>query len=230
MTSTHRQISDISIIIPTLNEEDNIGVLASHLAGAGCEIVVVDGGSTDNTVALALSAKFKVLQSIPGRAHQLNLGATEARGAILLFLHADTLLPKNFAPAVLRALENEGCTAGAFKLAIDDGSRAMRLIAWCANIRSKLLQLPYGDQAIFTSKEHFKTLGGFPDLAIMEDFVFIQNAKKLGRITTLHEHVTTSARRWQRKGVFRTTMINQVVVLGYFLGIPPERLALLYDR
>jgi rSAM/selenodomain-associated transferase 2 len=230
MTSTDLKLSDITIIIPTLNEEQNIGSIADTLQGTAGEIIVVDGGSTDRTVLFARMRKLRVEQSTAGRALQLNHGASCAGGKVLLFLHADTRLPKNFAPPLLMALAEHDVIAGAFSLAIRDAGPALNFIALCANLRSRLLQLPYGDQAIFVRKEQFLRLGGFPRLPIMEDYLFIKKAKTLGRIRTLPEKVTTAARRWQRLGIVQTTLINQLVVLGFALRIPPERLASLYRR
>lgn len=230
MTSTDLKTSDISIIIPTLNEEQNIGAIADTLQGTAGEIIVVDGGSTDRTVLFARMRRIRVEQSTAGRACQLNHGATCAGGKVLLFLHADTQLPKNFAAPVLHALAERDVIAGAFSLAIRDGGPGLRFIALCANIRSRCLQLPYGDQAIFIMKEQFVRLGGFPQLPIMEDYLFIKKAKSLGKIRTLSERATTSARRWQRLGIVRTTLINQLIILGFALHIPLERLASLYRR
>lgn len=230
MTSTHQPTSPISIIIPTLNEEDNIAALAHNLAGLTGEIIIVDGGSQDGTVEVAAQHSFKVLHSPPGRGIQLNIGAAAASGAILLFLHADTRLPENFEKPVMEALNNPGCVAGAFRLAIDTPTPAMRFIAFCTNLRSAWLQMPYGDQAIFIKKETFVRLGKFAETPIMEDYIFAGKIRKAGKIILLQDHVTTSARRWRRLGLLRTTLINQLVVIGYHLNVPVERLARLYRR
>jgi rSAM/selenodomain-associated transferase 2 len=230
MTSTDLKTSDISIIIPTLNEEANIDAIADTLPGKAGEIIIVDGGSTDRTILFARERKIRVEYSAAGRAAQLNHGAACAVGSVLLFLHADTRLPEDFATAILQTLAGNGVVAGAFSLAIRDAGPALRFIALCANIRSRTLQLPYGDQALFITREQFVRLGGFPQLPIMEDFFLIKKAKKLGRICTVPEQVTTSARRWQRLGVVRTTLINQLIILGFALRISPERLASLYRR
>jgi rSAM/selenodomain-associated transferase 2 len=230
MTSTDLKTSDISIIIPTLNEERHIGAIAEGLVGRAGEIIVVDGGSSDRTTTLARERGLRVEQCPAGRAAQLNHGAACATGRVLLFLHADTRLPKDFATLLLEALSRGNVIAGAFSLAIENAGPALRFIACCANIRSRLLQLPYGDQAIFITREHFDRLGGFPALPIMEDVLFIRKARDSGRIAILPQCVTTSARRWQRLGVVRTTLVNQLVVLGFFLGVAPERLASLYRR
>jgi rSAM/selenodomain-associated transferase 2 len=230
MTSTDLKTSDISIIIPTLNEEQALAGLAEVLSGYAGEIIVVDGGSHDATAAVARALGFHVEEGPAGRALQLNQGAACAKGRVLLFLHADTRLPHDFAPSVLETLTRKDTVAGAFSLAIENAGPLLHFIACCANIRSRLLQLPYGDQAIFLLKEHFDRLGGFPQIPIMEDFCFVRKAKALGKIHTLKDKATTSARRWQRLGVMRTTLINQLVILGFFLGVRPERLRSLYRR
>ena len=230
MTSTPLKTSDISIIIPALNEEDNVPLLAKNLEGSDCEILLVDGGSTDATAELARKSSFTVITSRPGRGYQQNAGAVQANGKILLFLHADTRLPNNFANTVVQTIANGKYLAGAFSLEIEKPTPAMRFITVCANLRSRLFQLPYGDQAIFVERDAFLKLKMFPELPIMEDYVFIKKAKRHGRIAVLNDAVITSARRWQRLGVIRTTLINQLVVLGFFLKISPERLALFYRR
>ncbi len=230
MTSTPLKTSDISIIIPTLNEEANIKLLPQNLRPRVGEVIVVDGDSQDDTIGAAREKGFQVFSTSSGRASQLNLGIMHSSGSILLFLHADTLLPENFGPPILNTLKHNHIAAGAFGLSIRDASATMAFVAHCANIRSRLFELPYGDQAIFIKKETCHKVGCFPSLPIMEDYVFIKKVKKLGQVHTLPLKVSTSARRWQRLGVIRTTLINQIIVLGYSMGIKPETLASLYRR
>ncbi len=230
MTSTDLKTSDISIIIPTLNEESSLVGLARTLQGKVGEIIVVDGGSSDGTLTLARNLGFKVEQSLPGRAVQLNRGAACATGKIMLFLHADTRLPEDFTKPILETLARKDVIAGAFSLAIENAGSGLRFIAFWANIRSRFLHLPYGDQAIFLLKDQFYRIGGFPELPIMEDFCFVRKAKAMGRIHILRDKATTSARRWERLGIARTTLINQLVVVGFLLHIPPKYLRSLYRR
>ena len=230
MTSTRLKTSEISIIVPTLNEESNIDALAQNLAGTGVELLLVDGGSSDGTVAAAEQRGLRVVSSERGRGKQLNTGAAAAKGQILLFLHADTRLPPGFADMVVTALTPPAVAAGAFKLAITDPTFSMPLIAALANLRSRLFRLPYGDQAIFLLREKFFAHGMYPELPIMEDYVFIREIGKKGDIVILDEYALTSSRRWRNLGVFRTTVINQLVIAGYHLNIPLERLASLYRR
>lgn len=222
--------SDISIIIPTLNEEENIDKLAKGLSSTDCQVIVVDGGSSDKTCEKIIYYGYTLVKSKPGRAFQLNLGANEARGDILLFLHADSELPANFQGAIRTLLQKEECILGAFSLGIQNPTLPMRFIAAMANFRSNFLHLPYGDQAFFLRKNDFFSLGKFPEIPIMEDYVFVKTAGRKGKVRTLPQKVYTSARRWQRLGVLKTTIINQLVVAGYHLGISPERLRSLYRR
>lgn len=228
MTSIRLTTSDISVIIPAVDEAPHIGRLAGQLTGQAGEIILVDGGSRDETARLAGERGFTVYTSRPGRAAQMNLGASRSRGAILLFLHADTRLPPDFGEQAATALTDERTALCAFALEIDTDNPVLRLVAAAANLRSRLAGLPYGDQALSLRRETFFGLGGFPDLPIMEDFVLVRAAARRGRIRTLPAAVRTSARRWQRLGILQTTLINQFVVAGFKLGVPPEKLASLY--
>ncbi len=221
----------ISIIIPTLNEEDVLGKTLARLQDRkNCEVIIVDGGSSDTTLALAQKAGCKTISSDKGRAKQMNLGAAEATGEVLLFLHADTLLPNDFPGLILEAVNRPNVAAGAFSLAIDSPAKSLATIAFWANLRSRFLHLPYGDQALFSHRTMFSAIGGFPEMEIMEDFLFIKKMKKKGAIIILPEHAITSARRWQNMGIVRTTLINQLIVCGYALGVPPAILAKWYRR
>lgn len=221
----------ISIIIPTLNEEKTLGRTLVPLKNKkDCEIIVVDGGSSDTTVSLAEGAGLKIMTSPRGRSRQMNTGGAAATGEVLLFLHADTLLPDNFTQTISDILTKPKIVAGAFSLGFDSEAKSLSFIAWAANLRSRFLQLPYGDQALFTSRKCFNDIGGFPDIEIMEDFVFIQRLRKKGRIAILPEKAITSARRWENFGILRTTLTNQLIVSGYKLGVRPTTLAKWYQR
>ncbi|MBW4543598.1 MAG: TIGR04283 family arsenosugar biosynthesis glycosyltransferase [Symplocastrum torsivum CPER-KK1] len=221
----------ISIIIPVLNEANTINaVLARILGASNVEVIVVDGGSQDETVALAQSVGVKVIAVTSGRASQMNAGAAVATGSILLFLHADTHLPPAFDTLVRQVLQNTGAIAGAFELRIDAELWGIRVIEKMVNWRSRFLSLPYGDQAIFLQASIFKEIGGFLNLPIMEDFELMRCLKRYGKIAIVPAPVLTSGRRWQKLGVVRTTLINQLIIIGYFLGVPPAKLARWYRQ
>ena len=219
----------IAIIIPTLNEEKRIPLLKQLLPQV-TEVIVVDGGSNDKTVQIATDIGLSVLHCSNGRGAQLNTGAAAAQSSILLFLHADTSLPMEFPKRINDCLQQHNTVAGAFSLGTKDNSFLLKMICLGANIRSRLLQLPYGDQSLFIRKTDFESLGGFPELPIMEDYIFVQMAKQKGKVRTLPQTVITSARRWQKLGAVKTTVINQLVILGYRFGVSPEKLASFYRR
>jgi rSAM/selenodomain-associated transferase 2/rSAM/selenodomain-associated transferase 1 len=221
----------ISIIIPALNEAATIDRTLSNLEGVdNLEVIVVDGGSIDETAALAGSCEAKVIQSNPGKAIQMNTGAAAAAGEILVFLHADTLLPEGFRHQIVSALNQQGAAAGAFRLSIDSPAAGIRFIEFMANLRSRFLRLPYGDQALFMKKSLFDEIDGFPEMQIMEDFSLIRRLKRKGKIVIVPNAVATSARRWLHLGVFKTWLINQLIIIAYYLGLPAERLTRLYRR
>ena len=222
---------NISVIIPAINEADNIAnTIESIGPGDKKEVIVVDGGSNDDTVGIAKSLGARVINSLPLRARQMNQGASEATGDVLLFLHADTRLPEKFEEFVLNSFKQPGTVAGAFELRIDSDIPALRLIERLANWRSRCLKTPYGDQAIFILSRVFHQVGGFPDIHIMEDFELIRRLRKQGEIATLPVPVSTSPRRWQNLGILKTTLINQLVIATYFMGVAPEVIARRYHR
>jgi len=222
---------NISVVIPALNEAENIAeTLLSIGHGSHIQVIVADGGSQDHTVSIAESLGAKVIHALPPRSQQMNEGAAEADGDVLLFLHADTRLPKNFDRVVLDSLAQPGIAAGAFELRIDAPTPGLRLIEHMANWRSRYLKTPYGDQGIFMLTRVFHEAGGFSDFPIMEDFELIRRLRKKGNIITVSAPVLTSSRRWQNFGILKTTLINQIIVIAYYLGIPPKTFARLYRR
>jgi len=221
----------ISIIIPTLNEANVIGETIIRLPKSEqVEILVVDGGSRDGTDEMARKLGARVLSTAPSKAGQMNAGAAEARGEVLLFLHADTRLPEKFEEKVLTAAACRGFCAGAFTLGIDSPDWGMRFIELAANWRARIFKMPYGDQALFVSRKLFLEIGGFADYPIMEDFELVRRLKKKGKIAILPDSVKTSPRRWQNLGVLNTWLLNQIILVAYFIGIPPRRLAFWYRR
>ena len=221
----------ISIIIPTLNEAGQIEETISKIpTSPAVEIVVVDGGSSDGTAEKARESGVRVLSTGSSKAEQMNAGAAAAQGELLLFLHADTCLPEQFEKKVLATMAREGVSAGAFTLGIDSQDRGLRFIERVANWRARFFKMPYGDQALFVSRQLFLEIGGFADYPIMEDFELVRRLKKMGGIVILPESVKTSPRRWQNFGIFKTWLLNQIIVGAYFIGIPPQRLAFWYRR
>lgn len=225
---TDLKTSVISIVIPALDEEKYIGATLACLAGVpGVEIIVADGGSRDATLRIAASFGVRIVSSSPGRARQMNAGADAAIGDIFLFLHADTVLPPGFATHVRHAMSGGGCI-GAFQLAIDAPGAAFRIIEKAATWRSRLLGLPYGDQALFLPARLFERTGGFPEIPILEEVVLLKALQGKAPLRIVSAPATTSGRRWHRRGIVKTTLLNQMIVLGYFLGVSPHRLAVWY--
>ena len=219
----------VSVIIPTLNEAIVIGRVLDRLQPADAiEVIVADGGSLDDTREIAAQAGARVMEVCGGRAAQQNAAAAAAKGRILLFLHADTLLPNGYADMIRLALARPATVAGAFRFKTDDSRVAMRLIEWTTNFRSTVFQWPYGDQGIFIEKRVFDEMDGFASIPIMEDFEFVRRLRRRGTIITLSEAAITSAQRWQQLGVTRTTMINQIMIAGFLSGVSIKQLNRLY--
>lgn len=221
----------ISVIIPARNEEAALpATLAALAPEAVHEVIVADGGSDDATVALARRLGATVVASPAGRGRQLNTGAAAASGEILLFLHADTLVPAGFAAEVRQVLSAPRVIAGAFRLGIAGRAPALRFIAFFANLRAQCGQLPYGDQGLFLRATDFRDCGGFAELPLLEDVDLICRLRRRGKIRLAAGAVCTSARRWQQLGILRTTWRNLLVLLGFLLGLSPDRLARWYRR
>lgn len=220
---------DLSIIIPTLNEAECIGQTLSGLVGQpGVEVIVADGGSQDRTVAVATAAGATVIRAPLGRGSQQNAGARAAQGRVLLFLHADTRLPEGFAAHIRETLAQPGIVAGAFRFAIGAEGWRFRVLEHCANWRADWLGLPYGDQALFLPAARFQAMGGFREVALLEDLELVLRLRKMGRLALLASPALTSPRRWQRLGIVRTTVVNQLILLGFFCRLNPGRLTRWY--
>jgi hypothetical protein len=218
----------VSVIIPALEEEAEVASAVRSARDDEAEVLVVDGGSRDATVRRAAEAGARVVTGPPGRALQQNRGRSEAAGRVLLFLHADSRLPEGYAGAVFRTLLQAGTSAGAFRFRTDGSGPAMRLVEGMTNLRSRWFRLPYGDQGLFLRPERFDAVGGFPEVPVAEDLLLVRKLARRGRIRIADRWVITSARRWQRLGVIRTTLINQVILLGSLAGRSPETLFRIY--
>jgi len=219
----------LSIIIPTLNEAGNIELLLGDLAGSDCEIIVVDGGSSDGTVELVTPLVTHCLHSLPGRATQLNAGAAAASGDLLLFLHADCRLP----PAALSALLDSATTDpgwGRFDIRLSGSHPLLRLVEKMMNLRSRITGIATGDQGIFVSRRWFTQIGGYPAIPLMEEIALCRTLKRIGPPVCLRAVITTSSRRWEHNGVVRTILLMWWLRLAYFCGVSPQRLAHWYGR
>ena len=219
----------ISVIVPALDEAAEIGAtLASlrPLRARGHEVVVVDGGSTDGTPEIAAPLADRVVKAEPGRASQQNAGAEAARGGVLLFLHADTRLPEGADALVLGGLARSGRGWGRFDVRLAPGRHPLlKVIAFNQGLRSRLSGIATGDQAIFVCRDWFRRAGGFPLIPLMEDVALSRALKRLGPPLCLREKVTTSSRRWERRGVVRTMVLMWRLRFEYWRGADPAVLA-----
>ena len=222
-----------SIVIPVLHEQEHIHACLKRLGTQGFtdsrQIIVVDGDPEGGTINLIRNGDVLCLRSAPGRALQMNAGAAVAEGQILLFLHADTALPRRALEKISHIMTAREYVGGAFDLAIDSDSLFLRYIARRASFRSRLNRIPYGDQAIFIDRVYFEGLGGFKEIPIMEDVDLMRRIKKNRQeIHIFRDRVMTSPRRWEAEGPLYTTLRNQLLVLFYYLGVSPETLSRFY--
>jgi len=221
----------LSIIMPALDEGEEIGAALdalSPLRALSVEVIVVDGGSHDATIQRARLRADHVLKAPRGRALQMNAGAEAAHGDVLLFLHADTRLPDAADHLVLDGLARSGRVWGRFDVTIAGGSPLLAVITWFMNLRSRLTGIATGDQAIFVQREVFRSVGGFPAIALMEDVAFSKRLKRVGRPLTLPQRAVTSGRRWETHGVLSTILLMWRLRLAYFFGADPDTLAKRY--
>ena len=218
----------LSIVVPVLNEADCLGqslerLFAHSWISDHCEVIVCDGGSTDNSLEIASAYPCRVLQGEPGRALQMNLGAAAARGRRLLFLHADSALPGDldagFAPAA---------SWGFFRLRLSGEASVFRVIEAAVNLRRRITRVAGGDQGLFFEREFFLSLGGFPDIPLMEDVAVCKSARRLARPIIIASPVHSSSRRWHDNGVFKTILLMWSLRLAYWLGVNPAKLHRIY--
>jgi rSAM/selenodomain-associated transferase 2 len=221
----------ISIIIPTLNEEAHIKntvLPLQYFRKKGHEIILVDGGSMDSTREIGEELADKIILSAPGRAKQMNLGALNATGDVLLFLHADTMLPENVDSIIVDNIDNE-LVWGCFTLHLSGERYIFRVIEYFINLRSKYSGIATGDQGIFITKKLYKLVEGYPDFPLMEDIAICQLLKSNSKPVFLGDHLVSSSRRWEEKGVFKTIILMWKLRLQYWLGVAPDKLAKMYE-
>lgn len=222
----------LSIVIPVLDEAELIEASLTRLAplrARGVEVIVADGGSSDDTVLLARPLADLVIAARRGRASQMNAGAQRARAEVVLFLHADCIVPANADTLVSSALAGSAHAWGRFDVALRGRHPALPVIAALMNARSRLSGICTGDQAIFVTRTAFAAVGGFPAIALMEDIAISKALKRIGRPLCLRHKVCASGRRWERQGALRTIMLMWRLRLAYFLGADPRRLAAIYE-
>lgn len=221
----------VSIIVPALDEAASLApTLAAASAAGPYELIVVDGGSRDRTRDIAAAHGCRVLASPSGRAIQMNSGAAAATGDVLLFLHADTLLPPDGVAEMIRALSRAGTVGGRFDVHLDGAEPIFRLIETLMNLRSRLTRIATGDHALFVRRSVFERLGGYAPIPLMEDVEFSARLKRCGRVACLQSRVRTSVRRWRHGGPWRTIFRMWWLRARYALGASPARLAQRYAR
>lgn len=219
----------VSIIIPVLNEPAAINRVIEHTIHA-CgnydhEIIVVDGSETKDTLEAVSTPDVVKLSSPKGRALQMNAGANHSKGEALLFLHADTYIYSSSLPEIFSAFKDPDVVGGAFDIRFDESSAFFSFLALTANLRSRTTRIPYGDQAQFFRKNYFIKIGGFKDIPVMEDVEIMQRVKKDGKkIHISAEKITTSARRWRKNGLIRTTLNNHITRILYSFGVSADNL------
>ncbi|MBL8070290.1 MAG: TIGR04283 family arsenosugar biosynthesis glycosyltransferase [Nitrospira sp.] len=236
----------IAVIIPVLNEARGIGHTLSRTATLGFdELVIVDGGSSDQTCAVVesqtvhlqnrpcsgpapTSPTIRLLKAPAGRARQLNAGAAASRCEVFLFLHADTQLPSNARQAIATTLSDQACVGGRFDVRFDSPRPIARLVGHMMNLRSRWSGIATGDQALFVRREVFERIGPFAEIPLMEDIEFSRRLKRAGRLAPLHHQVVTAFRRWERNGPVRTILLMWTLRFLYWIGVSPDRLQHFY--
>jgi rSAM/selenodomain-associated transferase 2 len=220
---------NISVVLPVLNEEQSIrGTLQSLIRLTPYEIIVVDGGSRDRTLEICKEFAVDVMHAERGRARQMNVGARRASGEVLLFLHADTRLPQSALNDIAAALSDSRYLGGRFDVELEGAHWMLKIVGTLINYRSRATKIATGDQALFVRREVFERMGGFPDIPLMEDIAFCRALKRLGALAWLRSRVITSARRWERDGVWRTIFKMWSLKVCYLAGVSPMRLKRFY--
>jgi rSAM/selenodomain-associated transferase 2 len=221
----------LSIIVPMLNEAAQLPDLLTHLRALqheNCEVLLVDGGSSDDSIKIAIAAGFHLLHSTCGRAAQMNEGAKHAQGDLLLFLHADTRLPKDAYTIVCAAACSNQFHWGRFDVVISGKSALFKMISWCMNKRSRFTGIATGDQAIFVTRRLFEAVGGFPNQPLMEDIELSTQLKKISFPACLPQTVITSGRRWETQGIWKTIFLMWQLRFAYWCGLGATKLTRFY--
>ncbi len=221
----------ISIIIPVLNEQRRLPGLLQSLQAArrqGHEVLLVDGGSTDDTLECARGLVDRVLHSRCGRARQMNLGARHASGELLWFLHADVIVPNDAVSLCCAQAEGNGLLWGRFDVRLTGRGAGLRMVEWLMNLRSRCTGIATGDQGIFVTKRLFRHVGGFEEIPIMEDIALSKRLKQLARPLAVRACLLVSSRYWERRGLWTTILLMWWMRFSYFIGISPQRLARWY--
>ena len=223
----------LSIVIPCLNEARSLRGTLESVAGArsrGAEVIVADGGSSDETVAIARAGADRVIVAPRGRASQMNAGAAIAAGDVLLFLHADSRPPAGFDRRIAEGLDRSGRDWGRFDVRIEGRHPLLPLVSLLMNVRSRVTGIATGDQALFVRRAVFEAVGGFPPIALMEDVALSRTLRACGRPLCLHERTATSGRRWDDRGFFTTVLLMWRLRYAYWRGADPQELAQRYGR
>ena len=222
------EVPRLSIIVPVLNEADGLdqclsGLFAQPWVRRHCEVIISDGGSRDDSLAIAARYPCRIETGASGRALQMNRGAAAARGRLLLFLHADSALPDDFGERL-----ESGAEWGFFRLRLHHAAAIYRIIESAINLRSRITRVAGGDQGLFFRREFFHSLGGFPMIPLMEDVAICKKARKLAQPGIIESRIVTSSRRWQENGVVKTILLMWSLRLAYWLGVSPDRLHRIY--
>ena len=220
----------ISIIIPLYNEEAVLPRACAQLRefSSEAEIIFVDGGSADRCTEFA-SHYGKVLRGKKGRAAQMNYGAAQAGGGILLFLHADTIISTDTLEMIERKIMEDGYVGGCLTQRLDNNTLIYRLIEWQGNARARITKEFYGDQGIFVKKDVFESMGGFPEVPIMEDVFFSRKLRTIGKTIVLPNKIMVSARRWEKNGIIKTALLFNLIILLFWLKAPLSNIKQLYE-
>jgi rSAM/selenodomain-associated transferase 2 len=215
----------IAVVIPALNEAAAICGAVRSATAPGIELIVVDGGSVDETRSFAQSAGARVLLSEPGRGRQLQAGVAATKGDPVVLLHADSRLPTGWVEAVRAAVALPGTAGGAFRLSFEESTPMLQVIEWGVRLRVAIFGLPYGDQAIFVRRHVLEAIGGIPDVPVMEDLDLVKAVKRQGRLVNLGLPVVTSGRRYLEGGAARTVALHTLAVAGWLAGVRRDRVA-----